>query len=63
MTDQTRNLSPTAPAYAAMALYGRRYAAQGGGSMDFWDTLSDYEKRTCIELAGQIKRAPMEESR
>jgi len=59
MNDQTRNLNPTAPAYVAMALFGDRYAAQRGGSMDFWDSLSDYEKRTCTHLAEQIKAAPM----
>ncbi len=41
-----RNLNATAPAYVAMALYNKRYAAQNGGSMDFWDKLSAYEKRT-----------------
>jgi hypothetical protein len=56
-----RNIRPTAPAYAAMALWGKRYAAQRGGSMDFWDGLSDYEKRTCRELAKQIKEAPLDE--
>lgn len=59
MQDQTRNLNPTAPAYVAMALFGQRYSEQRGGSMDFWDTLSDYEKRTCIRLAEQVRAAPM----
>ena len=61
MKDQTRNINPTAPAYAAMALWGKRYAAQSGGSMDFWDSLSPDEQRTCQELAKKIKEAPMEE--
>ena len=56
-----RNLNPTAPAYVAMALFGKRYGAQRGGSMDFWDTLSQYEKRTCMQLAIQIREAPMQE--
>lgn len=59
---EKRNLAPTAPAYAAMALYGKRYSSQSGGSMDFWDSLSDYEKRTCTELAKQIKAAPISET-
>lgn len=63
MTDQKRNINPTAPALAAMALWNNRYAAQKGGSMDFWDSLSDYEKRTCTELAEQIRKAPMQEAR
>lgn len=59
--DQRRNLNPTAPAYAAMALFGYRYSKQKGGSMDFWDSLSDYDKRTCTELAELIRKAPMAE--
>jgi hypothetical protein len=59
--NQKRNISPIAPALVAMALWNNRYGAQRGGSMDFWDTLSDYEKRTCTELAEQIRKAPMAE--
>ena len=61
MKNQQRNINPTAPALAAMALWNNRYAAQKGGSMDFWDSLSTYEKRTCTELAEQIRKAPMQE--
>jgi hypothetical protein len=56
-----RNLNPTAPAYVAMALWGRRYSQQNGGSMDFWDKLTEYEQRTCRELAKQIREAKMDE--
>lgn len=50
-----RNLNPTAEAIAAMYLYGYEYSMQRGGSMDFWDCLSDSKKRLCIELVIKIK--------
>lgn len=58
-----RNLNPTAPARVAMALYGKRYSEQLGGSMDFWDSLREGEKKLCIDLAQEIKAAPMHENR
>lgn len=61
MKDQTRNIRPIAPALVAMSLYNKTYAAQRGGSMDFWDSLSPYQQRTCIELATQIRAASMQE--
>lgn len=56
-----RNINPTAPAYVAMAIWGQRYSAQRGGSMDFWDSLTDGEKRTCTEIAEKVRAAPMAE--
>lgn len=56
-TKQKRNLDPSAEAIAAMYLYGKEYAAQHGGSMDFWDGLSDSKKRLCTELVNRIKSA------
>jgi hypothetical protein len=58
-TDQRRNLNPTAPAIIAMTLYNDRYAAQSGGSMDFWDNLSAFEKQSCIEIAQRVREAEM----
>ena len=52
-----RNLNPHAPAIAAMYLYGSDYMNSGGGSMDFWDALSDNRKRTCRELVKRIRAA------
>lgn len=57
MKDQTRNLNPHAAACVAMVFYGQRYAAQRGGSMDFWDSLTDSEKRLCAETAGRVRKA------
>lgn len=56
-----RNLNPTAPACVAMAMWGKRYSEQRGGSMDFWDKLSQGEQQTCIDIAEKIKAAPMQE--
>ena len=49
-----RNLNPHAEARAAMWLYGKRYSEQGGGSMDFYDRLSDYEKDCCKRLVDDV---------
>ena len=54
MKDQRRNLNPHRPAKCAMWLYGKRYASQGGGSMDFWDKLLEQEKNTCRRMAVDI---------
>lgn len=55
--DQSRNLNPTPAARWAMANWGSRYAAQRGGSMDFWDGLSDGEKRLAQSMADEIIEA------
>ena len=55
-----RNLNPHAPARVAMVLYNERYAAQRGGSMDFWDSLREGERDTCRKIAQEIKDAPQE---
>lgn len=57
MKDQKRNLNPHQSAVAAMWLWGERYAAQGGGSMDFWDSLTDSEKRLCRDMVRRIMEA------
>lgn len=46
--DQTRNLNPTMESRIAMIIYGRAYSEQDGGSMDFWDELSSYNKKVCL---------------
>lgn len=55
--NQQRNLDPGAEAIAAMYLYSAEYAAQHGGSMDFWDALPASKKRLCAELVKKIKSA------
>ncbi len=47
MSDQTRNLNPTPEATVARIIWGAEYAAQLGGSMDFWDNLDEGRKRRC----------------
>lgn len=62
MTDQipTRNLYPHKPALIAMLLWNHEYAAQRGGSMDFWDKLSESDKRICRDALKDIEAAPNE---
>lgn len=52
--DQRQNLNPHAEARLAMALWGDEYAAQNGGSMDFWDELSTSRKALCVRLMSDI---------
>ena len=52
-----RNINPTAAAVIAMNLWGARYAAQRGGSMDFWDSLDDADKKRCIEIVRDVREA------
>ena len=47
MKDQKRNLNPTPEAVFAMYHWSKDYAKQGGGSMDFYDSLNVEEKRFC----------------
>jgi hypothetical protein len=56
-----RNLNPHKPARIAMILYGRSYASQGGGSMDFWDSIPDTAKEFCRQCVAEIEQAPKEE--
>lgn len=55
-----RNQNPHKAAVAAMFLYGSEYSRQGGGSMDFWDSLSDSRKNLCREMVSKIENARKE---
>lgn len=55
-----RDLNPHKAAVVAMALFNREYAKQGGGSMQFYDSLSDDQKKTCREIVTKIESAPDE---
>ncbi len=52
-----RNLNPTAEAILAMAMWGKLYVAFRGGSMDFWDSLSDSDRRLCSDLYEDMRDA------
>ena len=59
-----RNLEPHKSARMAMCLYASRYAfQQRGGSMDFWDALTEGERDTCRDLVKELLAAPDEGSR
>ena len=58
-----RNLNPHKPARVAMILWNEKYASQGGGSMDFWDRLSESDKKLCRDILQQIEQAPPEKAR
>lgn len=58
------NINPTPEAVAAMSLWPKEYAfGQRGGSMDFWHSLSDSQKRTCKDLVERIRDADKAHSR
>lgn len=58
-----RNLRGHAEAVAARHVYGREYAAQNGGQMDFWDGLSEVRKDDIREMVDNILRAAKEHGR
>lgn len=60
-TRPDNNSNPHAEARMAMNIWGREYAAQNGGCMDFWDTLSEGRKLQCyreVDLILHTRRAP-----
>jgi hypothetical protein len=59
----TRNLNPHKAARIAMLLWNERYAAQRGGSMEFWDSLTEAERQTCRKCLEQVLEAPGEGDR
>lgn len=63
MPDQTRNLNPTPEATVAMHLWGAEYAAQRGGSMDFWDKLSDQRRKRCETIVREVSEAAEKHNR
>lgn len=54
MKDQRRNLYPTPEARVAMIIWGAEYSRQQGGSMDFWDRLTETRQRRCKMVVDQI---------
>lgn len=57
MRDQRHNLNPHKPARAAQWLWSKRYAEYGGGSMDFWHSLSAQEQEIARRCAKDISKA------
>jgi hypothetical protein len=42
----------------AMIIYGDAYSKQSGGSMDFWDSLGEYNKRICRMVIELFQNTP-----
>ncbi len=64
MDDETRmkrNLNPHVEARLAMFVWGSEYSKQHGGSMDFWDKLSESRKELCREQVKIIRETEPEE--
>jgi hypothetical protein len=55
-----RNLNPHKPALVGMWLWSHEYSQQGGGSMDFWDKLSEDRKISCRDCVERLEKAPEE---
>lgn len=53
-----RNLNPTPEARVAMIIWGTDYAAQGGGSMDFWDAITPDQRRRCKMVVETLSHKP-----
>lgn len=59
-----RNQRPHAEARLAMAMWSHEYAYdQNGGSMDFWDSLSEQRKRFCVIVVSEVLKAEAENGR
>ncbi len=62
-----RNLDPHKAAKLAMWFWGETYAPQAGGSMDFWDSLTDIQRDVCRRAVAEIMAArdelPQEQTR
>lgn len=57
MKDQKRNLNPTPEARFAMFHWHNQYAAQQGGSMDFYDSLPEQDKDYCKRAVEEIMQS------
>lgn len=55
--DQRENLNPTPEARFAMYMWPDEYAAQGGGSMDFYWSLDERRQRLCDQAIAEIREA------
>jgi hypothetical protein len=51
------NINPTPEAVMAMELWCENYGRQKGGSMDFWEGISEAGKRRCKDAVERILRA------
>lgn len=52
-----RNLNPRPPAVFAMYHWSADYAAQGGGTMDFFDSLHPADQKYCNDAVTAIVHA------
>ena len=55
-----RNQNPHKAARLGMFKWSASYARQRGGSMDFWDSLTENEKTLCREVVREIENSPEE---
>ena len=51
------NINPTPEAVMAMVLWCEEYSHQNGGSMDFWDGLSEAKKGRCQYAVARVLAA------
>ena len=52
----TRNLNQQREAKLAMIVWGKEYSEQRGGSMDFWDKISESRQKLCIEWCTKLEK-------
>lgn len=53
-----RNLNPHREARLAMLVWHGEYAAQRGGSMDFYDRLTAFQKRQLRQWCNELEATP-----
>lgn len=57
MKSRKRNMNPTKEAVAAVRMYSKRYAVSRLSPMNFYDTLSENEKRLMRDMVREIEKA------
>lgn len=63
LSDQKRNLNPIPAARVARIIWGHRYSLQGGGTMDFWDSLSPHDRRRCELVVKELREKVFNDGR
>ncbi len=56
--NQEHNFNPHKEAVIAMWIFGEEYADLGLGSMDYYNGLSDYNKKLCSRMLEDVEEAP-----
>jgi len=57
-----RNLNPTPAAKVAMIIWGKKYSEQRGGSMEFFNALSEDMRNRCELVVTELQKIEHDKS-